>query len=118
MARYVTASQSITLVAVADTSNYTSAGSAIVLQGGASTMQLKVNEIQCGGESTSSATAIMVFARDSTVGGTFTTGTNALMDVTATAPGTVALFGNTYSTKPQRSAHMECDQSEQNRREA
>ena len=106
MARYVTASQSITLVAVADTANFTSAGTAIVLQGGNTTMLLKVNEVQCGGESTSSATAIMVFARDSTVGVTFTTGTNALMDVQSVAPGTVALFGNTYSTKPQRSATL------------
>ena len=106
MARYVTASQSITLVAVADTVNYTSAGTAIVLQGGGATMQLKINEVQCGGESTSSATAIMVFARDSTIGGTFSTGTNALMDALATAPGSIAVFGNTYSTKPQRSVTL------------
>jgi hypothetical protein len=104
MARYTLASQSVTLTAVADTANFTSAGFPFVLQGGGSTQALRINEVQCGGESTSSATAIMVFARDTTAAATFSGCTLALMDATSTAPGTVPAYGNTITTKSQRSA--------------
>ena len=107
MARYSLASQSATLTAVADTVAYTDNGYAFFLQGGSSTMQLKVNEVQSGGESTSSATAIMVFGRDSTVAATGISGcTNAALDATATAPGTLAVFGRVSTTKPQRSSTL------------
>ena len=80
-----------------------------MLLGGTSTMQLKVNELQAGGEATAaSAVQILVFGRDSTIGATITAGScyNALMDGSATAPGTLASFGNTTTTKPQRSATL------------
>lgn len=107
MARYSLASQSVTLTAVADTAAYTDNGYAFFLLGGSSTMQLRVSEVQAGGESTSSATAIMVFGRDSTIGATAISGcTNAALDGNGTAPGTLATFGRVSTTKPQRSATL------------
>lgn len=107
MARYSLASQSATLTAVGDTANYTDNGYAFFLQGGSSTMVLKVNEVQAGGESTSSATALLAFGRDSTVAATGISGcTNAAMDGSVTAPGTLATFGRVSTTKPQRSATL------------
>lgn len=107
MARYSVGSQSATLTAVADTAAMTDNGYAFFLQGGSSTMQLRVSEVQAGGESTASATAFMVFGRDSTVAATgISGGTNALLDGSSTAPGTVAVFGRVSTTKPQRSATL------------
>lgn len=110
MARYSLGFQSVTTTSggVADATNYTSAGYPFFLQGGSSTMQLKINELQAGGEATAaSAVQILVFGRDSTVGVTAITGvTNALQDATATAPGTLAVAGNSSTTKPQRSATL------------
>ena len=107
MARYSLASQSVTLTAVADAANMTDNGYAFFLQGGSSTMQLRVSEVQAGGESTSSATAIMLFGRDSTVAATsISGGTNAALDGSAVAPGTLATFGRVSTTKPQRSTTL------------
>lgn len=107
MARYLLTSQAVTLTAVADTTNFTDNGYAFFLQGGGSTQLLRVNEVQAGGESTSSATALMLFARDSTVAATGISGcTNALADANSTAPGTVAVFGRVSTTKPQRSSTL------------
>lgn len=107
MARYTLSSQSVTLTAVADTAAYTDNGYLCFLLGGSSTMQLKINEVQAGGESTSSATALLVFGRDSTIGATGISGcTNAADDASATAPGTLATFGRVSTTKPQRSATL------------
>lgn len=107
MARYSLAAQGITLTAVGNTANMTDAGYPFFLQGGSSTMQLRISEVQAGGESTSSAVASMVFGRDSTVAATgISGGTNAAMDGASVAPGTIAVFGNTSTTKPQRSATL------------
>lgn len=107
MARYSVSSQSVTVSAVADTANYTDNGYLFFLQGGSSTQQLRVSEVQSGGESTSSATAIMVFGRDSTVAATgISGGFNAALDGATTAPGTLATFGRVSTTKPQRSATL------------
>jgi hypothetical protein len=106
MARYSLTFQSLTPEAKADTSAMTT-GKYCFLQGNSSTMQLKVNEVQAGGEASSSSVNILVFARDTTVAVTsiVTTSTNnALMDATATAPGTVALYGSGATTGSQRSA--------------
>ena len=105
MARYSLSSQSVTVTAVGDAANMTDNGYLFFLQGGNSTMQLKVNEVQSGGESTSSAVMILDFGFDSTVAATgISGGYNSLMDATATAPGTVAVFGRVSTTKPQRSS--------------
>ena len=107
MARYSLASQSVTLTAVAETAAMTDNGYAFFLQGGSSTMQLRISEVQAGGESTSSATALMVFGRDSTVAATGISGcTNANLDGASVAPGTLNVFGRVSTTKPQRSATL------------
>lgn len=107
MARYMLASQSVTLTAVGDAANMTDNGYAFFLQGGGASQLLRINEVQAGGESTSSATALMVFGRDSTVAATGISGcTNALTDANSTAPGTVAVFGRVSTTKPQRSSTL------------
>jgi len=107
MALYSVSSQSKTLTAVADTAAFTDNGYLFFLQGGSSTMRLKISEVQSGGESTSSATAIMAFGRDSTVGATsISGGFNAALDGSAVAPGTLATFGCVSTTKPQRSSTL------------
>lgn len=105
--RYSLGYQSKTMVAVADTNAYTDSGYATFLQGGSATMQLKVNEIYIGGEDTASTPTTMVFSRDSTVAATAISGNfNAAMDASATAPGTIPVFGCVSTTKPQRSSTL------------
>lgn len=107
MARYSLSWTSVTAVAVADATNMTDAGYPTFLQGGSSTMRLNINEIYIGGEDAASNPTTMIFARDSTVAATgISGGRNALLDGSATAPGTIAVFGGTSTTKPQRSATL------------
>lgn len=107
MARYSLGYQTKTMVAVADTANFTDNGYATFLQGGNGTQQLKINEVYIGGEDTASTPTTMVLARDSTVAATGISGNfNALMDGSATAPGTLAVFGSVSTTKPQRSSTL------------
>lgn len=107
MAKYSLTWRSITAVAVANAANMTDSGYPTFLQGGSATMQLKINEIEVNGQDTASTPTDMVLARDSTVAVTGISGnTNALGDASATAPGTVAVFGNASTTKPQRSATL------------
>jgi hypothetical protein len=107
MAKYALTWQSTTHVAVADTANYTDAGYSFFLQGGSATMRLVVSELYIGGEDTASTVNTAVFSRDSTVAATAISGNkNAVLDASNTAPGTVAVFGNTSTTKPQRSSTL------------
>lgn len=107
MARYSLSYQSKTMVAVADTANFTDNGYAAFLQGGSSTMVCKINEVYIGGEDTASTPTTMVLARDSTVAATGISGDfNAVLDGSNVAPGTVAVFGCVSTTKPQRSATL------------
>lgn len=107
MALYSLASQGVTLTAVADAAAMTDNGYLLFLQGGSSTMRLKISEVQSGGESTSSAVASLAFGRDSTVAASSLSGcTNAALDGSAVAPGTLAVFGRVSTTKPQRSATL------------
>lgn len=110
MARYSLSFQSVTTTSggTADAAGLTNSGYPFFLQGGASTMQLKINEVQAGGEATAaSAVQILVLGRDSTVGVTAISGDkNALLDATSTAPSTVAVFGNSSTTAPQRSSTL------------
>jgi hypothetical protein len=103
MARYSLTSQSVTTGSgSADAATIT--GSLFYLAGNSATMQLKINEVQSGGEATSGAVQILVLARDSTNAATPTAGAsrNNLLDASATAPGTVAIFGQTATTLPTR----------------
>jgi|SRR6267154_5170618 len=106
MARYVTTFTSQATVATGDTLALTTL-KYTALGGNSATMQLKVNEVQIGGEASSGAVQVYIFARDTTVAATSLTSvglTNAAMDATTTAPGTLALFSNSSTTFPQRSA--------------
>ena len=107
MARYSLTFEGVTLTAVADTAAMTDSGYPFFLQGGSATMRLNVSEIYVGGESAASAVTKLKFARDSTVAATAISGDrNAVTDASNTAPGTVAVFGNVSTTKPQRSATL------------
>lgn len=109
MARYSLSFKSITPTATADATNIVDSTYGYVLQGGSSTMRLNIAEVYAGGEAAStSSPSIMVLARDSTVAATVTAGTtrNALLDGSATAPGTTAVTGHIATTKPQRSATL------------
>lgn len=109
MARYSFSAENQTAVATADTSSLTTL-KFMGLQGGTSTQQLKVNEIQSGGEASSSSIISYSFGRSSTVGTatlSLSGAYNALMDATGTAPATVAAAYNTTSgTYPQRSSTL------------
>lgn len=108
MARYSLGFTSVAAAAVASAANFTDSAYAFFLQGGSSTMQLKINEVQAGGEATAaSAVQILKFGRDSTVAATgISGGTNANLDGSSVAPGTLAVFGNVSTTKPQRSSTL------------
>src|ERR1700737_2759523 len=107
MARYTLTFSGQTTAAVADTTALTTL-KYTALGGNSATMQLKVNEVQSGGEASSAAVQALVFARDTTVAATALTSvglTNALMDATSTAPGTLALFSNSSTPFPSGGAH-------------
>lgn len=109
MAHYSLTWTSVTCTAIADTTALTDSNYCLALQGGNGTMQAKINEVYIGGEAPSAATlGILVLARDSTVGITAVAGAcrNALKDASATAPGTLMVFGNSFTTDPQRSSTL------------
>lgn len=105
MAKYLLASQSATTGAgSADAATIT--GCVFFLGGNAAGMRLAINEVQCGGEATASAVQVLTLARDTTNAATPAAGTarNNLVDAMATAPGTVAIFGQAATTLPTRGA--------------
>lgn len=108
MARYSMTNTSTTMTATADTTNLADNTYFGILQGGSGTMRLNIGEVYLGGESTASALAIMVVARDSTVAATVTAGNtrNAVTDGSNTAPTTTAVTGSAATTKPQRSSTL------------
>ncbi len=107
MAKYSLGFDSKTMVAVADTTAFTDNGYCTFLQGGSSTMRLKISEFFMGGESTASAPTSFCLGRDSTVAATGISGNfNALREAESVAPGTVAVFGSVSTTKPQRSSTL------------
>jgi hypothetical protein len=109
MARYTLTYTSVTATAFADTTALTDNNYNFFLQGGSSTQRILINELYMGGQVTSGLlTCIPVLARDSTVAATAAAGDtrNALMDGSATAPGTIAVFGNSATTDPQRSSTL------------
>jgi hypothetical protein len=108
MARYNLTYEAITNTAFADTTGMTDNNYPFLLQGGNSTMRLNISEVFAGGESAASAPTHMKLARDSTVGVTVTAGTcrNAAADGSSVAPGTLAVFGHSAVTDPQRSSTL------------
>lgn len=106
MARYTLTSQSVASgTGSADAA--TIAAALFFLGSNAAGMLLKINEVQSGGEASSGAVQVLVLARDSTNAATPTAGAshNVLMDAMSTAPGTIAITGQTATTLPTRSAN-------------
>lgn len=108
MARYSATWSAITAAAVADTTAFTAGQAPGFLRSGGATQQLKINEVELGGEDTASTPTQMILARTSTISvGALSVGNSALMDAVATAPGTVASWGSTAATTfPQRSSTL------------
>ena len=107
MAKWSAASNALTLTAVADTTNYTSAGF-FALQGGSATQSLLIGELYLGGLGTGSSASGMqtTFGRDSTVGATLSGGTLAALDPATAALAAPPTQFTTATTKPQRSATL------------
>lgn len=94
-----------TPVAVADATNFTSAGFHAIL-GGSSTQRLAVHEVGVYGMAGASSPMPLILAHDSTVGATLSGGTDAALDpATAALAAPPTTFG-TATTKPQRSATL------------
>jgi len=109
MARYSAAWSNVTCGTLADTTNTTDGAYPGSLRGGSTTVLGRINEVYIGGMETTSANATdMILARTSTAStGALSVGTNTLLDVQATAPGTVFSWGNTIATtKAQRAATL------------
>jgi hypothetical protein len=109
MARYSAAWSNVTAAALADTVAATNATYPGSLRGGGAAVLGRINEVYIGGMETAASNATdMILARASTVSvGALSVGTNALVDVQSTAPGTVFSFGNTAATSgAQRAATL------------
>lgn len=98
--------QAFTPVAVADATNFTSAGF-FALQGGVSTQVNRITEIYMGGQATSSAPTPMILARDSTVGATLSVGLVVPTNPAAVLIANPPVAFTTATTKPQRSATLQ-----------
>jgi hypothetical protein len=100
MARYAATWSNVTSAALADTVAATNAAFPGQLRGGGATIAGRINEVYIGGMETAASNATdMILARTSTISvGALSVGTNAAMDATATAPGTLFSWGNTAAT--------------------
>lgn len=108
MAKYSASWTSVTSTAFADTTGMTDNAYMAAIQGANSTQRLVYSEVYIGGEASASTVKISVLARDSTVAGTLVAGgtRNAALDGAATAPGSLAVVGNSATTDPQRSSTL------------
>jgi hypothetical protein len=104
--RYAATWSAITAATVADTTTFSAGQAPGFLRSGGASQQLKINEVDIGGEDTASTPTSFILARTSTISvGALSVGNNALQDATSTAPGTTAAWGSTAATTfPQRSA--------------
>lgn len=109
MAKWTGKSSTWTATAVADATNYVNL-QFMALQGGSTTQRIALSEVFIGGQAASSAPAIMIVARDSTVGASptaLTTGeSNAALDPATAALAAPQVFFTQAGTKPQRSATL------------
>lgn len=106
MAKWAFNQNTFTPVAVADTTNMTSAGF-VALQGGSSTQRLIIAEIFLGGQATSSTVNQVAVARDTTAGGTLSGGNGTVaLDPATAALGAPPVGFSTATTKPQRGANL------------
>ena len=80
-----------------------------LIQGGSTTQQVKIMEVEMGGLAGASAPSPMTLARDSTVGGTVVLGTgarDAALDAATAALAAPPVVGNSATIDPQRSATL------------
>jgi len=106
MARWSVNQPTWTPVAVADTTNFTSAGY-MALQGGSATQRINLLEVFMGGQAGStSSPCIMMVARDSTIGVTLSVGRFASLDPATAALAAPPVSFNTATTEPQRSSTL------------
>ncbi len=104
MARYSVSWVTKTMIAVADTTNYTNAGYCTYILPGSATQLIKTNEVYIGGESTSSTPTTFSLARDHVIATTAFSGSFiAALDQQTTAP-TLPNVGSTSTALPQRFA--------------
>jgi hypothetical protein len=108
MARYSANWSQVQAANLADTVAATNAAYPGSLRGGGASVLGKINEVSISGLDTASTPADIILARASTVSvGALSVGNNALLDVQATAPGTIFSWGNTAATSgAQRSATL------------
>ena len=99
MARYSSSWSGITAAALADSvaaTNNTYPGS---LRGGSATTLARISEVDISGEDSASTPTQMILGRAVIVSvGALSVGNSALLDVQATAPGTLMAWGNTAAT--------------------
>lgn len=109
MAKYSAAYTSVTPEARADTSAMTS-DAYCALKGGSSTQRVVISEVYIGGEETTSSKAnILVLGRHSTIATTPSASKAkalALLDGSATAPGTLPTAFTSAATGPQRDTNQ------------
>lgn len=98
--------QSWAVAALADATNLTDTKYHAVV-GDSTVRMLRILEIMLGGEATSAALALMVLARDSTLGATLSNGAGAaIAAISSGAPTVRATTFDTATTKPQRNAAL------------
>lgn len=106
MAKWAFNQSTWTPVAVADTTNMTSAGF-VALQGGSSTQRIIISEILLTGQATSSTVNQVAVARDTTVGATLSGGNGTVaLDPASAALAAPPVGFSTATTKPQRGANL------------
>lgn len=102
----------LTPTATADATNLVDNTYHGFIQGGNSTQRVTISEVMLTGQApTNSSPSLILLSRDSVVGTGAATfgagGTDAALDGSATAPGTLPVVGNQFATtKPQRSATL------------
>jgi hypothetical protein len=110
MAKRSLSVNSVTMTAVADTTNMTDNGYFGLVQGGSASQRIQTSEIYMGGQSTSSTVCEMLLARDSTVAATVTAGStfDSALDPSTANLAAPPVTGDAAGTKPQRSstAHL------------
>lgn len=106
MAKRSLSANSITMTAVADTTNMTDNGYMGIIQGGSASQRINTSEIYMGGQSTSSTVCEMLLARDSTVAATVTAGStfDEPLDAATAALAAPPVTGSAAGVKPQRSS--------------
>ncbi len=105
--RRILAHSNCTITAFANTTNLTDNAYIGAVKGGSSTMAIKILEVSIVGlEQTNSRPIEMRLAYDSTVAATpsGSTATDDAEQALSVDPGTLAVVGSGFSTKPQRSA--------------